>query len=134
MPRVLIVANRLPVTVKPSDSGVEVQQSSGGLATGLLRPHEESGGLWIGWSGAPDELTAEQKSEMERKLAAMRLVTVPLTADQVTRYYEGFSNGVLWPLFHYLLDQVPLHVRDWDAYAEVNELFADIVAKTYRPG
>src|SRR5919107_3661516 len=134
MQRVLIVANRLPVTVKATDSGVDVQRSAGGLATGLLRPHEQSGGLWIGWSGAPEELTAGQQSELDEQLAAMRLVSVPLTADQVTRYYENFSNGVLWPLFHYLLDQVPLHVRDWDAYAEVNERFADVVAEHYRPG
>jgi trehalose 6-phosphate synthase/phosphatase len=134
MHRVLIVANRLPVTVKATDGGVDVQRSAGGLATGLLRPHEQSGGLWIGWSGAPEELTANQQSELDGQLAEMRLVSVPLTADQVTRYYENFSNGVLWPLFHYLLDQVPLHVRDWDAYAEVNELFADIVAEHYRPG
>lgn len=134
MQRVLIVANRLPITVKATDAGVDVQRSTGGLATGLLRPHEQSGGLWIGWSGAPEELTADQQSELDKQLAAMRLVSVPLTADQVTRYYENFSNGVLWPLFHYLLDQVPLHVRDWDAYAEVNERFADIVAEHYRPG
>lgn len=134
MSRVLIVANRLPITVKASDSGVEVQKSSGGLATGLLRPHEQSGGLWIGWSGAPEQLTEPQRAELDRQLAAMRLVAVPLTADQVTRYYEGFSNGVLWPLFHYLLDQVPLHVRDWDAYVEVNERFAEIVAQHYKPG
>src|ERR687897_535619 len=134
MNRVLIVANRLPVTVKATDGGVDVQRSAGGLATGLLRPHEQSGGLWIGWSGAPEELTAEQQSELDHQLAAMRLVAVPLTADQVTRYYENFSNGVLWPLFHYLLDQVPLHVRDWDAYAEVNERFADVVAEHYRDG
>jgi trehalose 6-phosphate synthase/phosphatase len=134
MQRVLIVANRLPITVKATDAGVDVQRSAGGLATGLLRPHEQSGGLWIGWSGAPEELTGEQQSELDKQLAAMRLVSVPLTADQVTRYYENFSNGVLWPLFHYLLDQVPLHVRDWDAYAEVNERFADVVAEHYRPG
>jgi trehalose 6-phosphate synthase/phosphatase len=133
MPRLLIVANRLPVTIKATDGGVEVQKSSGGLATGLLRPHEQSGGLWIGWSGAPHELTQDQQSELEQQLTDMRLVSVPLTADQVTRYYEGFSNGVLWPLFHYLLDQVPLHVRDWDAYVEVNERFADIVAQHYQP-
>jgi len=134
MPRVLIVANRLPVTVKATDTGVEVQKSSGGLATGLLRPHEQSGGLWIGWSGAPEQLSNQQQSELDQQLAAMRLVTVPLTAEQVTRYYEGFSNGVLWPLFHYLLDQVPLHVRDWDCYVEVNERFADIVTQHYQPG
>ena len=134
MPRVLIVANRLPVTVKVTEAGVEVQRSAGGLATGLLRPHEQSGGLWVGWSGAPDELTAAQHAELDQQLTDMRLVAVPLTADQVTRYYEGYSNGVLWPLFHYLLDQVPLHVRDWDAYVDVNERFADIVARHYQAG
>ncbi len=134
MSRVLIVANRLPVTVSATDSGVEVQRSSGGLATGLLRPHEQSGGLWIGWPGASDKLTAKQRSELEQKLAEMRLVAVPLTEDQVARYYEGFSNGVLWPLFHYLLEQVPLRVRDWEPYVEVNERFAEVVAQHYQPG
>ena len=86
MPRVLIVANRLPITVRATATGVEVQRSSGGLATGLLRPHEQSGGLWIGWSGAPEELTNAQRSQLDEQLAAMRLVAVPLTADQVTRY------------------------------------------------
>src|SRR5215210_7200094 len=135
MPRVLIVANRLPVTVRRTETGGEVQKSTGGLATGLLRPHEQSGGLWIGWSGATeDELTEQQRAGLEQQLAELRLVSVQLTGEQVARYYEGYSNGVLWPLFHYLLDQIPLHVRDWDAYVEVNERFAEIVAQRYQPG
>ena len=134
MPRVLIVANRLPITVRANEAGVEVQKSSGGLATGLLRVHEQSGGLWVGWSGASDQLTEKQQAELDQQLAAMRLVAVPLSADQITRYYEGFSNGVLWPLFHYLLEQVPLHVRDWEPYVEVNQRFADVVAQHYQPG
>ena len=52
MSRLLIVANRLPVTVKVTEAGVDVQRSTGGLATGLQGPHEQSDGLWIGWSGA----------------------------------------------------------------------------------
>ena len=133
MSRLLIVANRLPVTVQIRDGEVEVERSSGGLATGLQRPHEQSDGLWIGWSGAPDELSPEQQVSLDAKLAGDRLVAVPLTEDQVTRYYEGYSNGVLWPLFHYLLDQMPLQVSDWDAYVEVNERFAEVVAGQYRP-
>ncbi len=132
MSRLLIVANRLPITIQPVEHGVEVERSSGGLATGLLRPHEQSGGLWIGWSGAPDKLTPEQRAALDRELAAQRLVNVPLTEDQVTRYYEGFSNGILWPLFHYLLDQIPLQGSDWDAYVEVNQRFAEVVAAEYR--
>jgi trehalose 6-phosphate synthase/phosphatase len=133
MSRLLIVANRLPVTVRSAPDGVEVERSTGGLATGLARPHEQSGGLWIGWSGATEELTAAQQAELDGQLAAMRLVAVPLSSEQVTRYYEGYSNGVLWPLFHYLLDQVPLQASDWDAYVEVNQRFADVVAEQYRP-
>ncbi len=134
MSRLLIVANRLPVTVRVTPDGVEVERSSGGLATGLSRPHEQSGGLWVGWSGADQELTEDQQRELDRELERLRLVAVPLTSDQVTRYYEGYSNGVLWPLFHYLLDQVPLQVSDWDSYVEANQLFADVVAREYRPG
>ena len=132
MSRLLIVANRLPITVQSTDHGVELERSSGGLATGLLRPHEQSEGLWIGWSGAPGQLTPEQQEALDRELAAQRLIAVPLSADQVTRYYEGFCNGVLWPLFHYLLDQIPLQGSDWDAYVEVNQRFAEAVAAQYR--
>ena len=76
--------------------------------------------------GAPADLNAERQATLDRELAAMRLVGVPLSADLVTRFYEGFSNGVLWPLFHYLLDQMPLQVSDWDGYVEANEAFADV--------
>ena len=134
MSRLLIVANRLPITVSATETGVEVQRSTGGLATGLLGPHEQSNGLWIGWSGAPADLDPERQARLDQELAAMRLVGVPLSADLVTRFYEGFSNGVLWPLFHYLLEQVPLQVSDWDGYVEANAAFADVVAAHYRPG
>ena len=110
MSRLLIVANRLPVTVRATEGGVEVQRSAGGLATGLMRPHEQSDGLWIGWSGRRATSTPRNRRALDRELAAMRLVGVPLSADSVGRFYEGFSNGVLWPLFHYLLDQIPLQV------------------------
>ena len=134
MARLLIVANRLPITVLATDTGVEVQRSPGGLATGLMGPHEQSGGLWIGWSGAPDDLDPGRQALLDEQLVAMRLVAVPLSAEQITRFYEGFSNGVLWPLFHYLLEQIPLQVSDWDGYVEANQAFADVVAAHYQPG
>ncbi|MGN6392266.1 MAG: bifunctional alpha,alpha-trehalose-phosphate synthase (UDP-forming)/trehalose-phosphatase [Gemmatimonadales bacterium] len=134
MSRLLIVANRLPITVSPTAGGVEVQRSTGGLATGLLRPHESSNGLWIGWSGVTTDLDADQQAALNRELDRQRLVNVPLPADLVSRFYEGYSNGVLWPLFHYLLDQIPLQVSHWDGYVEANEAFADVVAAQYRSG
>ncbi|MDQ2670627.1 MAG: bifunctional alpha,alpha-trehalose-phosphate synthase (UDP-forming)/trehalose-phosphatase [Gemmatimonadota bacterium] len=133
--RLLIVANRLPVTVTPQGDGFQIERSAGGLATGLSGPHEQSGGLWIGWPGVPGEdLDDRQSTRLREQLAEQRLVGVTLSADQVRRFYEGFSNGVLWPLFHYQFDQVPALSEHWDAYEEVNRRFAEAVAEHHRPG
>lgn len=134
MSRLLLVSNRLPVTVKLEHQQVSVTPSAGGLATGLRGPHERLDGLWIGWPGDVSRLTPQQREKLERDLAALRTVPIYLSGSEVSRYYEGFSNRVLWPLFHYLLDRVPPHARDWDMYRKVNERFADLVAGHYRPG
>ena len=76
MARVLIVSNRLPVTVRADADGVEVQPSVGGVATGLWGPHERSGGLWIGWPGLVDPLPEKDQTELTARLEAMRLVQV----------------------------------------------------------
>jgi len=134
MSRLLLVSNRLPITVKVEHGEVHVNRSAGGLATGMRGPHERSGGLWIGYPGDVSRLPPEQKTALEGRLADLRCVPIHLTPGEVSRYYEGFSNGVLWPLFHYLLDRVPLGERDWESYRRVNERFADLVASRYREG
>jgi trehalose 6-phosphate synthase/phosphatase len=132
--RLLIVSNRLPITVRLEEGAVRVHNSSGGVATGLRGCHERSDGAWLGWPGDLARLSATQRKDLDQKLAAQRIVPVELTASQVRRYYEGFSNGVLWPLFHYLLDRIPVGASDWDTYLEVNTRFADAIVAQYRPG
>jgi trehalose 6-phosphate synthase/phosphatase len=132
MSRLLIVSNRLPVSVTRENGEVRVQPSAGGLATGLSGPHERSGGLWIGWPG--DAEVGVAREQLGRQLADLRTVPVWLEPEEVSRFYEGFSNGVLWPLFHYRLDHMPLHVQDWEAYERVNERFADAVVAHHQPG
>ncbi len=134
MPRLLLVSNRLPVTVQVDGDSVHVNPSSGGLATGLKGPHEQSGGLWIGWPGDVSGLNPSQRTQVDERLAALRCVPMHLSAEEVERYYEGLSNRVLWPLFHYLVDRIPLHSLDWDIYREVNQKFADLTAQHYQPG
>jgi trehalose 6-phosphate synthase/phosphatase len=135
MGRLVIVSNRLPVTVHPGEGGAEprVARSPGGLATGLAGPHESSEGLWVGWPGDLSALTPEQRERVEAELEAQRLVPVDLTAEEVSGYYEGFSNRVLWPLFHYLLDHIPLEAMQWEIYRRVNARFADAVAERASP-
>jgi trehalose 6-phosphate synthase/phosphatase len=132
--RIVIVSNRLPVTVRSERGELEVVPSPGGLATGLRGPHERSGGLWIGWPGDVSRLDAAQRAALESRLAELRCVPVHLSQGEVARFYDGFSNGVLWPLFHYLLGEIPIEARDLDAYRRANERFADAVAERYQSG
>jgi len=133
--RVLIVANRLPVSVTIENRDYRLNASSGGLATSLRRVHERTNGLWIGWGGEPARLVAPVEAQLTRELNEQRLVPVQLTQAELARYYDGFSNGVIWPLFHYLLDKGNFDAEaDFRAYYQVNERFARTVAEHYRTG
>jgi len=134
MARLILVSNRLPVTVHLEHGEVSVDRSSGGLVAGLRGPHERSDGIWIGWPGDVSGLSDVQGRALGARLAELRCVPVPLTAAEVTHYYDGFANTVLWPLFHYMLDRIPPSSTEWGAYRSVNEKFADVAAQAWRPG
>ncbi len=134
MSRVLIVSNRLPVTVRVSADGVVVERSSGGLATGLKSVHEDGGGLWIGWPGSRRDVPADQQGALDEQLAALQVVPIDLSDQEIEQYYEGYCNGVLWPVFHSFPSQLPLETADFSLYRRVNQRFADEVARLHRPG
>ena len=134
LPRVLLVSNRLPVTIVRRDGELVVERSVGGLATGLAGPHARSGGVWIGWPGLLDDVDAAERLALGDHLRAMRAAPVTLGVAEVATFYDGISNGVLWPLFHDRLDRLPLVVEGWETYEAVNARFADAVAAQWRPG
>ena len=135
MGRVLIVSNRLPISVARDAAGVlRVNPSSGGLATGLSGVHTSSGGLWIGWPGISGPLQPQEEAALSARYAELAVVPVPLSEDEVERYYEQFCNGILWPALHYLISDLPLQIKGYDLYEAVNRRFADAVVAHYRPG
>ncbi|GLH73905.1 bifunctional alpha,alpha-trehalose-phosphate synthase (UDP-forming)/trehalose-phosphatase [Geothrix limicola] len=135
MAKLLLVSNRVPWTVACAGGKGVLKPSSGGLATALAGTHARGETLWVGWPGDLGGLDAEARQAILDELQAQRVIPVELSAEEVERYYEGFSNGVLWPLFHYLLDKVRLDTdQDWDAYASVNQRFAEAAAERAEPG
>jgi trehalose 6-phosphate synthase/phosphatase len=131
--RLLIVANRLPVTIRVNGTSVETVPSSGGIASGLGPFHRRSRGVWFGWPGDTGT-TPEQRIQVDAHLGAEGFVPVHLSPAQIDGYYHGFANAVLWPLFHYSVDRMPVDPAGWSHYREVNEAFAEQVAHEYRPG
>src|SRR5690349_2608034 len=115
--RLLIVSNRLPITVRRRGSIVELHDSVGGLATGLRGPHEKSDGWWIGWPGSDLESLGDlERASVDRQLLAARAVPVELTESEREEFYERLCNAILWPLFHDRLDRLPMRLDGWDAY------------------
>ncbi|MCJ2164346.1 MULTISPECIES: trehalose-6-phosphate synthase [unclassified Pseudodesulfovibrio] len=129
--RLVVVSNRLPAALKQQDGVWKVQQGSGGLVTAMAPVLKNRGGVWIGWSGAanPDVdvegLLADFSDE-----AGYDLCTVSLTEEEVEGYYYGFSNEIIWPLFHDLQSRCRFHPRYWRSYLDVNFKFAEVVART----
>jgi trehalose 6-phosphate synthase/phosphatase len=132
--KLILVSNRAPVTVRYEGRSLRLQRSSGGLVAGLSGPHEESEGTWIGWPGELPRLSAAQRNELEESLAKLRVVPVYLSRRDVKGFYEDVANSVLWPVFHYRIDQLPLIPEGWSTFTRVSEAFARAVIDVYEPG
>ena len=135
MNKTIIVSNRLPLQVSIQDNSFKVVPSVGGLATGMKSVHAEGNGIWIGWSGIPEnDLSPELSEEIDSKIRDEKCVSVPLTNDDIEEYYEGFSNRALWPLFHYFMEYSNFEQKEWEAYKRVNEKFAKVVIDNLEDG
>ena len=138
--RLVIVSNRLPFNVEVQDGRPVFQPSAGGLVTGLASFRESrrqtaalpAEHLWVGWPGASidDSLRPEVIREAQ---ARFRSYPVFLTEEQMERFYLGFCNATIWPLFHYFTSYTVYQSPLWDQYKQINQLFADALDSVLRP-
>jgi trehalose 6-phosphate synthase/phosphatase len=136
MARVIIVSNRLPVSVKKVDGQLEFNSSIGGLATGLSFYMHDRNNRWIGWPGIPnEELSDVDRTQIIRELRKYNCSPVFLTHKQVDDFYNGYSNTILWPFFHNLPVPNPAtRAQMWRAYKTVNKSFAQEVNRLSQSG
>ena len=134
--RLIVVSNRLPVVFQRSPSGEwTTRPGSGGLVTALLPVLRDRGGIWIGWPGvAGDEAGFGPALEAAGTEAGYTLAAVPLEAQEVRDFYHGFSNEIVWPLFHDLVSLCNFDPAYWDVYLDVNRKYANTVAAHTRSG
>ncbi len=125
----VVIANRLPVDVTVAEDGsVDWTRSPGGLVTALAPVMADADGAWVGWGGAAD-------LELEPfDVDGTHLVPVSLSEDDLEKFYEGFANDTLWPLYHDVISAPAFHRQWWDAYQRVNQRFADAAAHQAAPG
>lgn len=132
MSKTIIISNRLPVKISENDGEFELKQSEGGLATGLGSIYRQGNNVWIGWPGI--EATSEKEEyAIKNKLEEINLSPVFLSQEDITLYYEGFSNEMLWPIFHYHPTYAKYEQSYWDSYKEVNIKFKNAVLEIAEP-
>lgn len=133
MSKTIIVANRLPIKLNKNAAGqYDFSTSEGGLATGLHSVHKSGNNIWIGWPGT--EVENEQQFNVTQSLSDQKLIPVFLTKEEINNFYEGFSNEMLWPVFHYMSTYAVFDPLYWHAYQQVNKKFRDAVLEHYQPG
>ncbi len=134
-PRIICVSNRLPVSAQEDSEGITFQPSTGGLVSALGPILRKSSGMWIGWPGAvaASDLQISKSLEGFSDQSEFELFPVILDQDAVKGFYEGFSNSIIWPLFHDLQTRCNFEPDFWSTYLEVQEKFCLEVYKHIRP-
>lgn len=125
MSRLVVVSNRVADPRKPA---------AGGLAVAVGQALRASGGLWFGWSGKVVDGGPPGEGGLRLQQAGnVQLATVDLCREDYDSHYLGYSNDVLWPVFHYRLDLANLDAGYIGGYRRVNQLFAHRLASLLRP-
>jgi trehalose 6-phosphate synthase/phosphatase len=138
--RLVIASNRLPFTVSIERNQPRFAPSSGGLTTGLWShldrfradPATQNDFLWVGWPGAS---VAREHEAAVQSFGQTHFNAFPvfLPEDSMDRFYHGFCNRTLWPLFHYFTTVARFEEEHWDEYQRVNHAFANALATVLQP-
>ena len=148
--RLLLVSNRLPITIKRSEDGsYDFSMSSGGLVTGLSGLSKSTTFQWYGWPGL--EVPKKEAGPLTERLKdEYNAVPVFLDEELAELHYNGFSStvclislcdlakqypdSILWPLFHYHPGEITFDESAWNAYEQANRLFAKAIASEVQDG
>lgn len=125
----VVVANRLPVEETTDEHGnTEWSRAPGGLVTALAPIMQKGNGVWVGWAG-------KHGRDLEPFTAdGIDMHPVALSKHDLKRYYEGFSNATIWPLYHDVIVDPEYHRDWWTSYVEVNTRFAEATAEAAPEG
>jgi len=132
--RIIVVSNRLPLSLKKAEQGWDTVRSSGGLASAMNPLLGKTGGEWIGWAGnSGGEESQERQAILSEWTKTDHYFAVDLPKDVADGFYEGYANQTLWPVFHSFPSQLKFDAHHWEAYVQANRIFCEAVVNRYRP-
>lgn len=135
MHRLLIVSNRLPITIEKRNESFRFRPSVGGLATSLSSFYKSYHSIWIGWPGLPsDKIDRRTKRKIREKLKNdFDAYPVFLSRKYIEMYYSGYCNKTIWPLFHGFMQYAVYDKYLWESYKLVNKIFCNRIMRIVKP-
>jgi trehalose 6-phosphate synthase/phosphatase len=131
--KLIIVSNRLPFKIERKNGRLEIRQSSGGLVSAMDSAIRSAGKcIWVGAADFDEELWREYLAQDGRSRIAIRPIFIEKKVQK--NYYQGFSNSVIWPLFHYFPSYAVYNEEYYSAYVKANEMFFKEVSSIIEEG
>lgn len=139
--RLIIVSNRMPMTVGIENGQMKTGPSAGGLVSALgaflerrkLENVDLAEHVWIGW---PGNSIAEEYHGLVKDQLRVQGECEPVFIEEklMDQFYLGFCNKTIWPLFHYFPVLTVYEEAMWEVYEQVNRRFCDVILEQIRPG
>jgi trehalose 6-phosphate synthase/phosphatase len=135
--RLVVVSNRLPFQLQLKEGKISLKESDGGLVSALKSYFEGkeniiSSKCWIGSADFPEKRWLKFQAR-NKKSTTFEVEPIFIDPKIYDKYYNGFSNATLWPLFHYFPSFVEFDESTFRAYEEVNRIFADKILSFLKP-
>lgn len=133
MSRLVVVSNRLPISVQKRKGTCCFEPTVSGVVTTLKWICNCYHSIWIGWPGIECEAIKGEENDIKLRLLSEECHPIFLTQCDVDSFHHGFCNSTIWPLFHHL-SMYAIYDKDlWYAYKRVNKTFSNMVIKIAKP-
>lgn len=138
--RLVVVSNRLPIQLLEKKKGIFIKESDGGLVSALKSYFEReqnkdafSSVLWVGSADFPEARWQRYLENPDKNGGSFEIHPIFIETRTYNKYYNGFCNATIWPLFHYFPSMVEFDEETFRAYEEVNHMFAGKLLSMLRP-
>jgi len=86
----------------------------------------------VGWPGV--DLKRRNIQDITSQLKDMNCWPVFFSNRVIDKFYHGFCNRTIWPLFHYFPSLTSYNKDHWNTYIHANRVFAEEISRILMPG
>ncbi len=131
--RLIIAAYRLPFKLVKRKDSFKAVQNAGGLVSAIFALSKKmsasnSMSSKIIWIGEGDPRLADDTS------TEFQLLPVNIPDKMNEKFYSGFCNKTIWPLFHYFTSISRFDSSFYEEYRNANAIYYEELKKIIQPG